>query len=237
MRLLLGALIALTAGCATMPPPAHPTNIQLVDPARQRTIPVTLYGHAGPGRPLVILSPGRGLEPADYEFLAKPLAARGYLVAAIDHELPGDPPLPTGGDAYQQRLPHWWEGARSIAYVMSELRRRRMASPAPAILIGHSNGGDMTMLFASTHPQLVRTAISLDNRRHPLPREGRTRICSLRSSDQTADPGVIPHGPDQARLGVVIYPVAVRHDDMTDRAAPAQQQAMLAAVRHCLDRS
>jgi len=234
MRFLICAAAALTAGCATMPPPAHPTNIQLVDSARQRTIPVTLYGHTGPGRPLVILSPGHGGDPGDYEFLAKPLAARGFLVAAIDHELPGDAPLPTGGDAYRERMPNWWEGARSIAYVMGELRRRRLASPVPAVLIGHSNGGDMTMLFATAHPQLVRTAITLDNRRHPLPRDGRTRICSLRSSDQPADPGVLPPGADQARLGIQILPVPVRHNDMTDRATPAQKEAMLAAVRRCL---
>lgn len=236
-RFLLCALAALTAGCATMPPRERPSSLQLVDPTRQRTIPMLLYGRPGPARPLVILSHGYGGAPSDYEFIAKALASRGYLVAAIDHELPGDPPIPSGGNAYQQRMPNWRQGAESIAYAMRELRRRRLASPAPVVLIGHSNGGDMAMLLATTHPHLFRSVISLDNRRHPLPREGRTRTCSLRSSDQPADPGVIPHGPDQARLGIAIYPVAVRHDDMTDLAAPAQQQAMLAAVRHCLDRS
>ena len=236
MRFLICAMAALTAGCATMPPPERPSSLQLVDPARQRAIPMLLYGHPGPGRPLAILSHGYGGEPDDYEFIAMALANRGYLVAAIDHELPGDPPLPSGGDAYQQRMPNWLEGAQSIAYAMRELRRRRLALPGPVVLIGHSNGGDMAMLLATTHPHLFRTVISLDNRRHPLPRTERPRICSLRSSDQVADRGVLPDGAEQARLGIQIIPVPVRHDEMSDQANPGQRQAMLTAVRRCLDR-
>lgn len=236
MRFAILAIAVLTAGCATMPPPERPASLQLVDPARQRPIPMLLYGLPGPGRPLVVLSHGYGGEPGDYEFVAKALANRGYVVAAIDHELPGDAPVPSGGDAYRERMPNWRQGADSIAYAMRELRRRRLASPAPVVLIGHSNGGDMAMLLATTHPHLFRTVISLDNRRHPLPRTAQPRICSLRSSDQAADPGVIPPGREQAELGMQIIPVPVRHDDMTDRATPAQKEAMLAAVRRCLDR-
>jgi predicted dienelactone hydrolase len=236
MRFPILAIAVLTAGCATMPPPERPSSLQLVDPTRQRAVPLLLYGHTGPGRPLVLLSHGHGGEPDDYEFIAKALANRGYLVAAIDHELPGDPPIPSGGSAYQQRMANWREGAESIAYAMRELRRRRLASPAPVVLIGHSNGGDMAMLLATTHPHLFRTVISLDNRRHPLPRTVQPRICSLRSSDQVADVGVLPPGPEQAGLGVQIIPVPVRHDDMTDRATPAQKQAMLLAVGRCLGR-
>ena len=235
-RILICAIAALTAGCATMPPPEHPASLQLIDPTRQRPIPMLLYGHTGPARPLAILLHGYGGEPDDYEFIADALVARGYLVAAIDHELPGDPPIPSGGDAYQQRMPNWREGTQSIAYTMRELRRRRLASPAPVVLIGHSNGGDMAMLLATTHPHLFRAVISLDNRRHPLPRTAQTRICSLRSSDQPADRGVLPEGAEQAGLGMQITPVPVRHDEMSDRATAGQKQIMLTAVRRCLDR-
>lgn len=234
MRFLICAMAALTAGCATMPPPEHPTSLQLVDPARQRPIPVTLYGNTGPGRPLVVLSHGYGGEPGNYEFIARALANRGYAVAAIDHELPGDASLPSGGDAYRERMPNWREGAATIAYAMRELRRRRLASPAPAVLIGHSNGGDMAMLLATTNPHLLRAVVSLDNRRHPLPRTTQLRICSLRSSDQIGDPGVVPGGAEQMQHGMQITAVPVRHNDMNDAATPAQKQAMLAAILRCL---
>ena len=229
----------LLAGCADVPAPAAidpPATLQLVDAARQRPVPVVLYGGPGPHRPLVILSHGYGGQPTGYGFIANSLAERGYLVAAIDHELPGDAPIPSGGNAYQVRMPNWRIGANSIGYVIAELRRRRLSSGAPAVLVGHSNGGDMAMLFAAEHPELVRAAISLDNRRHPLPRTARPRICSIRSSDQPADPGVLPSPAEQARFGIQISQATVIHNDMWDGATPEQKQAMLAAVLRCLGR-
>ncbi|HEY0116092.1 MAG TPA: alpha/beta fold hydrolase [Allosphingosinicella sp.] len=233
--LLLGLLCS---GCQTVPnSAAAPATLQLVDTARNRPVPLTLYGRPGPSRPLAIISHGYGAQPGAYSFIANAVAERGYLVAAIDHELPGDAPIPSGGNAYQLRMPNWRIGAQSIGYVVDALRERRMTSArTPVVLIGHSNGGDMAMLFATEQPRLVAAAISLDNRRHPLPRTSRPRICSARSSDQPADPGVLPGAVEQSRLGMQIRQVPVIHNDMWDGATPDQRAAMLDLILSCLPR-
>lgn len=83
----------------------------------------------------------------------------------------------------------------------------------------------MVMLFAKEHPELVEKVISLDNRRVPFPRQRRPQVLSLRSSDQVADPGVIPTSTEQARLGtsVVALPATI-HNDMWDGATELQKQ-------------
>jgi dihydrofolate reductase len=50
-------------------------------------------------------------------------------------------------------------------------------------LIGHSNGGDIAMLFARNHPQFVKKIISLDSLRMPFPRTGLTPIEKVLSFD------------------------------------------------------
>ena len=240
MRVALAlAAAALLAGCATVPAAAPgPQRLELVDVARQRPVPLLLYGRPGPDRPLAIVSHGYGGEPGEYSFIAEALAARGYVVAAIDHELPGDPPIASDGNLYERRMPNWRTGAQSIAFAISELRARRLADPrARVAVIGHSNGGDMAMLFASEHPDLVGAAISLDNRRFPLPRTSSPRICSIRSADQPADPGVLPGDEEARALGMQIGRVTgLIHNDMWDGATPEQRAAMLELILRCLAR-
>jgi pimeloyl-ACP methyl ester carboxylesterase len=231
------AAAALLAGCAAVPPAAPaPRRIDLVDAARQRLVPLLLYGRPGPRRPLAIVSHGYGGQPGEYSFIAEALAARGYVVAAIDHELPGDPPIASDGNLFERRMPNWQTGAQSIAFVIAELRARRLVDPqAPAVVIGHSNGGDMTMLLASEHPELARAAISLDSRRFPLPRTRSPRICSIRSADQPADPGVLPNAEEARALGMQIAQVpGLIHNDMWDGATLEQRAAMLGLILRCL---
>ena len=130
------------------------------------------------------------------------LARRGYLVASIQHELPGDEPLPALGDPAIVRRPSWEQGVENILFTIGEIRRRRPDVDAGnVVLIGHSHGGDTSMLFAHKHPDLVRTVVSLDNRRMALPSTSRPRVFSIRSSDLEADPGVIPTAAEQAEFG------------------------------------
>ena len=226
---------AARRAAAAQPAPA-PIRLQLTDSARARSVPVLVYGRTGARRPLVIISHGYGGEPQAYSFIAGALVRRGYVVAAIDHELPGDPEIPTGGNAYQLRMPNWRVGAASIGFTIRTLRQRRLAGLQPVVLIGHSNGGDMAMLFATEQPRLVRAAISLDNRRHLLPRTRRPRICSIRSSDQPADQVVLPRPAEQQRLGMRISTVpGLIHNDMWNGASPAQREAMLGHILACLD--
>jgi pimeloyl-ACP methyl ester carboxylesterase len=217
---------------------APPQKVELVDASRHRAIPVTLYG-ATPGhaRPLVLLSHGYGGRNTDYSFLAVALAERGYAVASVQHELAGDPPMPATGDPAIVRRPYWEQGAANLAFVIRAMRERGIADGRPVILVGHSNGGDTSMLFAAQHKALVRAVFTLDNRRMRMPRTARPHICSVRSSDQPADPGILPTPAERKRYRVVIGTVpGLIHNDMSDSATPAQKQAILGWLWRCLDK-
>lgn len=91
------------------------------------------------------------------------------------------------------------------------------------------------MLLAALRPGLARLVFTLDNRRVPLPRTRRPRICSVRSSDQPADPGVLPAPEEAAALDMVITVVpGLEHNNMWDAASEAQKRAILAALDTCL---
>jgi hypothetical protein len=93
------------------------------------------------------------------------------------------------------------------------------------------------MLFAARRPDWVAAVFSLDSRRMPFPRTARPRICSVRSSDQVADPGVLPSAEEQARLGMVIGTVpGLVHNDMWDAATAERKDAVIALLDRCLER-
>ena len=216
---------------------AAPISLTLNDVSRQRPLAVLLYGAStGRPKPLVIVSHGYGGHDSDYSFIARDLVARGYVVASIEHsERPGDPPMVNSGDLATLRRPVWQIGADSIGFVIRDLMRKGVADQArKPIIIGHSNGGDMTMLFAAEHPEAVKIAISLDNRRMPLPRTSKPKVCSIRSSSFTADPGVLPTPTEQRTLGMLIVAVPVKHDDMWDGGEPAQKTAILKVIADCI---
>lgn len=247
MKLLLfPALLALLpSGCAPAahssgPPAAAPTPMQterwaLFDSARQRAIPVVLYRPAvHPAHQLkpAILSHGYGAKNTDYSFVAQELVAHGYVVASIQHELPTDAPMPTTGNVREVRQPFWERGVQNILFVRQALRRKFPPLDfAELLLVGHSNGGDTAMLCAAEHPNLIARVISLDNRRMPFPRAARPQVLSLRSSDQVADPGVLPTPAEQAQHGVTIVQLRnTIHNDMYDGATAAQKREMQAAI-------
>jgi predicted dienelactone hydrolase len=229
-------LIALLASLIVAAAPA-PRTLELVDASRGRAIPVALYGAApGKPKPLALISHGYGGNNRAYSFIAEALAERGYVVASVQHELPGDPPMPTGGDPAVVRRPFWEQGSANLRHVVREMRARRLADRRPVLLVGHSNGGDSSLLFAAQHGAMVRAVFTLDSRRMKMPRTARPRICSVRSSDQPADAGVLPTAVEQRRYRMTIGTVPVIHNDMWDGATAAQKQAMLGWLWRCLGR-
>lgn len=214
----------------------------LFDSARQRAVPVVVYQPARRTSALrlkpAILSHGYGGRNTDYTFIAKTLVAHGYVVASIQHELPLDAPMPTVGNVRQVRQPFWERGVQNMLFVRQALRRKYPTLDFDELLlVGHSNGGDSAMLFAEEHPALVAQVISLDNRRMLLPRAVRPRVLALRSSDQVADPSVLPTPAEQAQFGTAIVPLPnTLHNDMWDGATTAQKQEMSAAIARFLAR-
>ncbi|OGX91773.1 alpha/beta fold hydrolase [Hymenobacter coccineus] len=217
-------------------------SLALFDSARQRVVPVALYFSSGWGPKTrlkaAILSHGYGGTNTAYSCIARNLVAQGYFVASIQHELPTDEPIPTVGPPQVVRRPNWERGVQNILFVRQELRKQYpRVDFGQLLLVGHSNGGDMAMLFAQEHPALVRRVVSLDSRRMPFPRARRPRVLSLRSSDQVADPGVLPTPAEQRRFGTAVAQLpATLHNDMWDGATPAQQQEMNALIARFLAR-
>lgn len=252
--LLVGAIQLLGSACLRLPthPLAAPsstnfslqtTYFQLLDSRRHRLIPVVAYSAAPLGQPpierkLALLNHGYGNQNTAYQFIARNLVAHGYYVVSIQQDLATDAPMPLTGPVYQGRYPFWERGVQTLLFVRQVMYQRYPSlNHRRLLLVGHSNGGDTAMLFAQEHPTLVEKVISLDNRRVPLPRQRRPQVLSLRSSDQVADPGVLPTPTEQATLGTVIIKLpATIHNDMSDDATVLQKQEMNKWISNFLER-
>ena len=101
----------------------------------------------------MIINPGYGEETTAYSFIAKKFVSECYLVISIGHELPTDEPLAREGNLYKLRLPVWERGVKNIQFVLKETNNIEKR----IILIGHSNGGDISMLYANY--QLIKCRI------------------------------------------------------------------------------
>lgn len=76
-----------------------------------------------------------------------------------------------------------------------------------------------------------KKVISLDNRRVAFPRVRSPRIYSLRSSDQPADPGVLPSLEELHDLGIWVVPLKdIKHGEMGDNGTEAQHREIEAYV-------
>lgn len=235
---LCAALLGLGAAFGWCPPlGAQPAprcrtyQLQFTDVATHRLIPARVYAPAGRGTDglkIALLNHGYGIRNKRYSFVARNLAAHGYLVLSLQQSLPSDAPLPTTGDPYTVRRPYWERGVRSMLVVLNDLPRRYPTlDTLHTLLVGHSYGGDMVALFAQEHPRRAQKVISLDNCRMPLPRQSAPQLLSLRSSDQTADPGVVPTPAEQAAFHIRIVQLsATPHGSMCDAATATQRQEM-----------
>lgn len=208
-------------------------TLDLLDRKRNRRVPVALYFPAEKDRDFkrkklkpAILNHGYGMKNTDYSFVAETLAARGYFVVSIQHELPTDEPMPTAGKPSEVRRPFWERGTENILFVIEELKKTKPDLDFKNLLVvGHSNGGDTAALFAQKYPKLARKIITLDNRRMALPRAKKPRILSIRSSDQAADEGVLPTGKEQKKFGIKIVKLTeTLHNDMWDGATADQKR-------------
>jgi len=209
-------------------------TLVLFDSARNRSIPVTYYAPdykpGSRGFNLVILSHGYNENSPGsyfgYAYIGEKLAALGYFVVSIQHELPTDSLIPIAGVPQIVRRPFWDRGADNILFVINYLKQTATGLNFNHIsLIGHSNGGDMTALFPQKYPGIVEKIITLDNRRMPLPRTLSPRVYTLRSSDQPADEGVLPTEEEQNANKITIIKLTdVMHNDMGSRANSDQQK-------------
>jgi predicted peptidase len=204
------------------------------DTSRNRLIPVAFYAPKTAGvnkkQRVVIISHGyrQNYDGSylSYSYLAKYLASKGFFVVSIQHELPTDSLMPLTGVIQIVRRPYWERGADNILFVINELKKTKSNLDFKHIaLIGHSNGGDMTALFAQKYPGIADKIITLDNRRVTLPRTKYPKVYSLRSSDQPADEGVLPTEKEQKEFDIKIIKLPnTIHNDMYDNANERQRE-------------
>jgi len=255
MRRGLAALTCLCAisGCAYYAISKwgirHET-LNLYDNARQRPVPVDLAVRwdyemkAIDGfwkLPVAIISNGNTVRNTEYSFLANVFAARGYLVASIQQDLPTDPPLVTKvGLPYVGRLAVYQKGEANILFVLEALKKLKPnADYAHLTLVGHSNGGDTAMYFAMQHPEQVSKVVTLDNLRVPFVLRDKLKILSFRSKDPhfVTDPGVLPT-PEQAKEdGISIIKTQFQHTWMSDRGPETAKERIKATLDRFLEGS
>ncbi|MGL4581632.1 MAG: alpha/beta hydrolase [Flavobacterium sp.] len=206
------------------------------DDVRHRDIPVAIYTPTNKklanNIPVIFNHGWGGNVGGDYliySYLNSFLAAKGYFVISIQHELPSDPLLALEGELKVVRMPNWVQGIKNIEVVIDHLKKDYPTLKYNQLaLIGHSNGGDMANLYTRDHDGTVHTLITLDNRRMDLPRTSHTRVFSLRGSDYPADKGVLPTTEEAEKYKITVQPTTIPHGHM-DNKANAEEKAYLCA--------
>ena len=218
-------------------------TLNLYDTARQRPVSVDLAvrrdyevkANMGLWKlPIAIISNGNTVKNTEYSFLADVLAARGYLVASIQQDLPTDPPLMThAGMRYVGRQGIYMRCEANILFVLGELQKLQPHAEYDHLtLVGHSNGGDVSMYVANQHPELVSKVITLDNLRVPFVLSDKMKILSFRSKDPNfkTDPGVLPT-PSQAKTdGIDIINTGALHTELSDRGPNSVKEKIQATL-------
>ncbi|MDE1932646.1 alpha/beta fold hydrolase [Bradyrhizobium sp.] len=189
--------------------------------------------------PVAILNHGNTVKFTEYSFLANLFAARGYMVASIQHDLATDAPLVTkAGELYVGRLPQYHRGVANIRFAIDQLKKfQPNADYDHLTMIGHSNGGDISMYFAKLYPDQIRKVVTLDNLRVPFLTDGRFKIISFRSKDPVfrPDPGVIPSDDICEKAGITVVRTAFQHNDMRDTGPDEAKAAIQGMLDKMLD--
>src|ERR1700729_2733878 len=189
--------------------------------------------------PVAILNHGNTVKFTEYSFLANVFAARGYLVVSIQHDLPTDAPMVTKvGEIYAGRLPQYQRAVDNIRFAIDELKQvQPNADYDHLTMVGHSNGGDITMYFARMYPDQIKKVVTLDNLRVPFMTDGRFKIISFRSKDPVfkPDPGVIPDDDTCEKAGITVVRTSFQHNDMRDTGSDEAKASIQEMLEKMLD--
>jgi len=170
--------------------------------------------------PVAILNHGNTVKFTEYSFLANVFAARGYMTVSIQHDLPTDAPMVTKvGEPYVGRQPQYMRGIANIKFAVQEMKKVQPNADYDRLtMVGHSNGGDISMYFAKMYPDQTKKVVTLDNLRVPFTTDGRFQILSFRSKDPQfkPDPGVVPGDEVCEKAGITVINTDFQHNDMRD---------------------
>jgi hypothetical protein len=189
--------------------------------------------------PVAIFNHGNTVKNTEYSFLANLMAARGYIVISIQHDLPTDAPMVTKvGEIFVGRLTQIQRGVANIKFAVKQMRDvEPNADYDHLTVIGHSMGGDITMYFAKQYPDVVKKIVTLDNLRVPFTTGGKFKILSFRSKDPEfkTDPGVIPSADECEKDGITVVNTAFQHNDMRDTGSDAAKTSIQSMLDRFLD--
>ncbi len=189
--------------------------------------------------PVAILNHGNTVKFTEYSFLANVFAARGYMAVSIQHDLATDAPLVTKvGEPYVGRLPVYERGVENIKFAVNQLKKIQPNSDFDHLtLVGHSNGGDISVFFAKEYPNEVKKVVTLDNLRVPFMTDGKFKILSFRSKDNMfkPDPGVVPDDDVCEKAGITVVDTGAQHNDMSDRGPTALKEKIQGMLSKFLD--
>lgn len=219
---------------------------EVFDSIRGRRIPYALFRPKLKSKDtdsirLVIFSHGYGANYPrnylNYSYLTKRLAREGFWTLSIQHELEGDSLIPQSGIMQVVRMPFWIRGEANILFVLNHFKEQNPQLRIMSVdLIGHSNGGDMSVLTAKEHPDLIRKVITLDHLRMPLPVCSNPQFASLRSMDKTADAGVLPPVELCDSFGIrVIQLKNITHNQMNDEGTRKQKKQINNYIQKILE--
>jgi pimeloyl-ACP methyl ester carboxylesterase len=189
--------------------------------------------------PVAVLNHGNTVRFTEYSFLANLFAARGYMAVSIQHDLDTDAPLVTKvGEPYVGRLPVYQRGIANIEFAVKNLSRLQPNADYDHLtMVGHSNGGDISMYYAQLHPDRIRKVVTLDNLRVPFMIDGKFRILSFRSKDPVfkPDPGVVPDQAICDKAGITVVNTGFQHTEMSDRGPDGVKESIASALDQFLD--
>lgn len=203
----------------------------LYDSSRNRVLPIAIYQplKENSRTKVVIFNHGydgnkNSKSNLAYAYLNRFLSEKGFYVISIQHELSDDPLLAMEGDLMNTRMPNWKRGEENILFTIREFKKLKPTLRwNELILIGHSNGGDMTMLVATEYPELISKAISMDHRRMLMPRAEIPKLYTLRGCDYEADKGVLPDKQEQVKFQITVSKLdGITHSNMGENGTKEQ---------------
>ena len=189
--------------------------------------------------PVAILNHGNTVKFTEYSFLTNVFAMRGYLVVSVQHDLETDGPMVTqAGEEYVGRRAHYNRGIANIMFVLDALKASYPnADYHKLTMVGHSNGGDISMYFAKRYPDMIKKVVTLDNLRVPFITDGKFKILSFRSRDPVfkADPGVVPDDEMCQKAGITVVKTTYQHNDLSDRGPDEVKNTIQSILDRFLD--
>jgi pimeloyl-ACP methyl ester carboxylesterase len=109
------------------------------------------YESQGKGSPVVLIH-GMGASLRQWDYLMSQLTTQGFSAHALDLQGHGDSPKPSSLEDYHVEVLY-----EQLACWISHL-----AFESPALLIGHSLGGYLSLIYAIRHPENVHALVLTD---------------------------------------------------------------------------